>query len=508
MRGLAVHGIGAAARVYFSKPAGSLTLEEAAALAAMIQAPNRLSPIEHAAALRERRDWVLSRLADLEWATKPEVERAKAQPVRGKLSPPASSAPRQFVSWIAELVEDEKPSRVEDGRGFLVETTLDPWLQDLAEHAVADQLDALRGQYPKLRQAGLAAALVALDARTGAVIAYVGGDPEERAAEYDHARSARRQPGSIVKPFVVLQALDECGRREPLTASSRIADQPLTIDLPSGDWSPQNFDGRFLGPILLREALAESRNVPAVRIARWCGFDATAETFERAGFDLPKNPPPSFVLGAIESTPLAVARAYTAFATPGRVLDTYAMARLETPGGRGLARSSRDAHRVAGEEAAYLVRDLMRTAVERGTAAPGDIRGLDVAGQDRIELRPARRLVRRSGRLGGRGGVGRPHRRRPTRPHRRTGRRPDVAQLHGEGGAGAPAARNRAARGDPRALGRDRHRSHGARGTRRVAPRALPREHAAGAPAVVAVRRADAADRVARRAVGVEAPTR
>ncbi|HEX2465811.1 MAG TPA: transpeptidase-transglycosylase, partial [Thermoanaerobaculia bacterium] len=70
---------------------------------------------------------------------------------------------------------------------------------------------------------------------------------------------------------------------------------------------------------------------------------------------------------------------YTTFATPGRVLDTYAVARLETPGGRGLARSSRDAHRVAGEEAAYLVRDLMRTAVERGTAAPGDIRGLDVA---------------------------------------------------------------------------------------------------------------------------------
>jgi penicillin-binding protein 1B len=216
--GLAVHGIGAAARVYFSKSAQSLTLDEAAALAAMIQAPNRLSPVEHATALRERRDWVLGRLAELEWADERDVERAKAQPVRGKLSPPRSSAPRQFISWVGELVADEKPSRVEEGRGFRVETTLDPWLQDLAEHAVADELDTLRGQYPKLRQAGLSAALVALDARTGAVLAYVGGDPEERAAEYDHARKARRQPGSIVKPFVVLQALDECGRREPLTA--------------------------------------------------------------------------------------------------------------------------------------------------------------------------------------------------------------------------------------------------------------------------------------------------
>ena len=108
-------------------------------------------------------------LADLEWAEKEDVERAKREPVRSKLAPPHSTAPRQFISWIGELVADETPSRVEEGRGFRVETTLDPWLQDLAEHAVAEQLDALRSQYPKLRQAGLSAALVALDARTGAV---------------------------------------------------------------------------------------------------------------------------------------------------------------------------------------------------------------------------------------------------------------------------------------------------------------------------------------------------
>jgi penicillin-binding protein 1B len=378
--GLAVHGIGAAARAYFSKPAADLTLAEAAALAGMIQAPNRLSPSAgDREALRARRDWVLGRMEELDWAEPRAVERAKAQPLGARASRPRTSAPRHYVSWIRELVAEEKPARVERGRGFVVDGTLDPLLQDHAESAVRERLAALREGYPRLRGAKLSAALVALDATTGAVLAYVGGDPAEQLDALDRVRAAKRQPGSVVKPFVVLAALDGCGPREPLTASSRIADEPLTLELPTGPWRPQNFDQRFVGPVLLREALAESRNVPTVRIARWCGFDNSAETFERAGFDLPPQPPPSFVLGAIESTPLAVARAYTVFATPGRALDPHPMRRAETSGGNVVERMRKDARRVASEESAYIVRDLLRSAVVRGTAAPGEIRGLDVA---------------------------------------------------------------------------------------------------------------------------------
>jgi penicillin-binding protein 1B len=389
--GLAVHGMGAAARAYFSKRAADLGLAESAALAAMIQAPNRLSPIDDADALQQRRDWVLGRMAELGWASAGDAERAAAQPVRARPSPPRASAPRHLLGWVAERVADEKPERAENGRGFQVETTLDPWLQGLAEDAVRAQLVALRRGYPLLRGAGLQAALVALDARTGAVIAYVGGDPDAPRSEFDHARLARRQPGSVVKPFVALHAIDRCGGREPLTASSRIADSPLAIDLPSGRWEPENFDRRWAGVVLLREALAESRNVPVVRIARWCGFDATAETFERAGFTLPRDPPPSFVLGAVESSPLAVARAYTVLATPGRALDPFPIALLQTAGGRGIDRDGKDPRRVSSEAAAYVVRDLLRTAVERGTATPGDVAGLDVAAKtgSSSELRDA-----------------------------------------------------------------------------------------------------------------------
>jgi membrane carboxypeptidase/penicillin-binding protein len=299
--------------------------------------------------------------------------------------------PRAFVAWLAQEVDREEAWRAGHGQGFLVESTLDPWLQRLAEDAVRSQLAALRREHARLRGAGLSAALVALDARTGAVLAYVAGDPDAAAGGFDRARAARRQPGSVVKPFVALEALDGCGRREPLTASSRIADEPLSIELPSGRWTPENFDRRFVGPVLLREALAESRNVPVVRIARWCGFDATAATFERAGFELPPDPPPSFVLGAVESTPLAVARAYTVFATPGRALEPFPIRRIETSSGLGVERGRGGSRRVASEASAFIVRDLLRSAVEHGTAAAGEIAGLDVAAKtgSSSELRDA-----------------------------------------------------------------------------------------------------------------------
>ncbi len=376
--GLAVHGIGAAARVYFSKTAKDLTLAEAATLAAMIQGPNRLSPYSDRAALRTRRDWVLAQMAEYGWASEAGARGAQAQPLEAKGSAPHSSAPRAFLSWVAQHVAQEGAWRSRHGWGFLVETTLDPWLQHLAEGAVLDELGRLRKDRPAAARRQINAALVAIDVRTGAVLAYVGGDPSDTNA-YDRVRAAKRQPGSVVKPLVVLEALDGCGRRDPLTASSRIDDAPLTLSLSDGPWSPENFDRRFLGPVLLRDAIVESRNVPAVRIARWCGFDATAERFARAGIALPPDPPPSFVLGAVETAPLAVARAYTVFASGGYAFEPYPVRRIETSAGRGVDRTSPSSHRVASASAAYIVRDLLRTAVERGTANPGEIAGLDVA---------------------------------------------------------------------------------------------------------------------------------
>ena len=233
--------------------------------------------------------------------------------------------------------------------------------------------------------------------------------------------------------------------------------------------------------------------MPAVRIARFCGFDAVAETFERAGLDLPDAPPPSFVLGAIESTPLAVARAYTVFATPGRVLDPYAWrtSRLQEA---AASRAEQGRERVAGEEAAYLVRDLLRTAVEHGTARPATSTGSTSRPRpDRARIcatpgspvRPARwsRSCGSGSTDGGRLGLTGGQAAGPmwqTSWHRRSGAR---------------AAHDRAARRDHRALGRDRHRPARARRPRGRGPSSIARARCRRT-AVVEVRRADAGDRV------------
>jgi penicillin-binding protein 1B len=378
VNGLAVHGIGTASRVYYSKPAAELSLAESATLAAMIQGPNRLSPVRHPQRVRQRRDWVLTRLVELGWVDAAAVDRARRVEVVLRPSPPLRGAPDEFLAFVSSEVEREAPKRMKEDRGVVVETTLDPYLQQLAEHSVARRLDRLRRDHRRLREAPLGAALVAVDARTGEILAYVGGDPESPDG-YDRAQRARRQPGSAVKPFVLLEAFGRCGSRASLYPASRVADRPLTLHLQSGDWAPGNYDGNYLGVVTARQALAGSRNVPIVRIARWCGFDDVSRTFEEAGLDLPSQPPPSFVLGAIEVAPVELAGAYTVFPGEGKAARPFGVRRVEKPEGRGLGSNKPKRRRVVGPEVAWLVRDVMRTAVRAGTARVADIDGLDVA---------------------------------------------------------------------------------------------------------------------------------
>lgn len=355
--GLALHGLGVAARAWFSKRPTDLTLAESAALAAMIQGPNRLTPTDHADALRERRDRILARMQELNWASPDAVDRAQATPVLANTTRPETSAPRSFLSWLVADLDGAAGSRIERGRGLVVETALDPVLQDAAESAVRNGLRSLNRE-------GVSAALVALDPDTGDVLAYVGGDPDDRADRFDRARQAKRQPGSTVKPFVLLEAFADCGDRDALYPATRIVDRPLEV----GDWRPDNYDGRYAGVVTAREAIAASRNVPLVRIARHCGFDAVADRFRAVGLELPEDPPPSFVLGAVETTPLALARAYTALATPGRTVDPRPYVRIERPGGRVLDRARIERDRAATPAAAWLVHHALHTAADEGTA--------------------------------------------------------------------------------------------------------------------------------------------
>ena len=378
--GRAVRGVGTAARSYFGKPVAELDLGEAALLAGMIQAPNRLDPVAHPEAALARQRRVLERMEELGWAPPEEVERERRRGLpRLAVQAPAPPAVPRLLSWLEAVVAGET-DRLDEGRGVLVETAIDPILQEWAEEAVAAGLASLRRAHPRLRSRPLSAALVALDGTTGGVLAHVGGDPRavERGGDaFDRVHRARRQPGSTVKPLVLLEAFDDCGRREPVYPARRISDAPLTLELPSGPWTPRNPDDRSHGTVDAREALASSLNVPFVRLARWCGFDETAETLERAGLSLPAELPPAFVLGAVEVTPAELAGAYTAFTTLGRAMEPRPASWIARPGGGRIARFEPESTRVADPPATYLVRDLLRDAVLTGTARAAGAPGLD-----------------------------------------------------------------------------------------------------------------------------------
>ncbi len=363
--GVSMYGFDAAARSYFGKRVSELSLGESALLAAMIQGPNRLHPRRHPERSLARQRLVLDRLGELGWSPSGDLERARnaGLPRLRSLGFESAILP-STLAWVRDDLEGIARRRAEGDRGLIVETTLDSHLQVLARSSVENGLARIERRLPRSARAKLGAALVALDGTSGDVLAVVGGNPA-RHDDYDRSRHARRQPGSTVKPFILLEAFERCGARKPLYASRRVIDRALTLELPGKDWSPVNPDGRYRGVVDLRTALVDSLNVPLVRVARWCGFDATAERFRSAGFELPEAPPPSFALGAVEVAPVELASAFTTFVDLGKRHRPRLIERASTASGRGLGRGGRRDNRVTRAATAYLVRDLLREAGAR-----------------------------------------------------------------------------------------------------------------------------------------------
>ena len=378
LEGVAIYGLGAASEAYFSTSLGRLDLSRAAALAALVQGPNRLHPVRHPDSLAERRNWVIDRMEELGWVDSETAAAARRQPLRTRPNYPTAATPKSFIRWTAEFVDDDAPKRSRKNRGVVVESSLDPFLQNEAERAVRDGLRRLLGGRRGFASGPLHAALIALDVETGDVLAHVAADPA-RPDAFDRVRSARRQPGSAIKPLLLLESFQDCGRQGPLHPATRVADAPLTIDLPSGGWSPSNPDNRFRGVVEIRDALEQSLNVPFVRVAEYCGLEHMADRVRQAGLGLPPDLPPSFVLGSIETTPLELVRAYTAFATPGSTVEPRPVHRLSAPGGRRLHRYGVDRDRVTEKASAYLVDWLLEQAVESGTARGARLEGVRVA---------------------------------------------------------------------------------------------------------------------------------
>ncbi|MEO8451571.1 MAG: transglycosylase domain-containing protein [Gemmatimonadota bacterium] len=353
--GLAIHGVGAAARYYFGKDVRRISLAEAALLAGMISAPNRYSPIRHPTEARDRRNLVLQLMADQKRIPTPVAGQTARARVAARVYPARTLDSRYFRDFaLAGL-----PGRLPD-RGVAVYTTLDATLQRAAERAVRDGLS-------RFRVAGVEAALIAIDPRNGEVLAMVGGR-DYGASQFNRATDAHRQPGSAFKPVVALAALQRNGDRAPaFTLASVVEDEPLSVRTPTGPWEPSNYDRSFRGLVTFRQAIEQSLNVPFVRIGLTVGPEQIVATARRLGITSSMHAVPSLALGSSEVTLLELVRSYGVFATGGDLATARTIL--------GQSRSGRDVGnatppevtRVADPAAAYLVTSALEGVITRGT---------------------------------------------------------------------------------------------------------------------------------------------
>jgi penicillin-binding protein 1B len=388
--GLAIHGVGAAARIFFGKEIHQIDLAEAALLAGMIRAPNTYSPLTNPAKASERRAVVLSRMQQLEWISAEQEAAARAAPLPKPNLDTAGQPAAYFTDLVRQQLEDLVAGDGDVDLGIeaaRVYTTLDVSLQRFAEAAVTDGLARIERDFPRLRRdrdsARLQAALVALAPASGEVVALVGGR-DYRSSQFNRAVFAERQPGSAFKPFVFAAALMPREGYAPLTLASHVDDDPITLTVGTRTWSPRNHDNVYEGRVTLRRALERSLNAATVRVAGTVGLEHVVDMAERLGVASALEPTPALALGAYEVTPLELATAYEPFANGGRAWNRAGLVRAAFDvDGFELFVPPMQALAVLTAAEAYLMTSLLQGVIERGTASSVRSSGIaaDLAGK-------------------------------------------------------------------------------------------------------------------------------
>ncbi len=359
--GSGAYGIEAASQRYFDKPASKLTLREAAMLASIPKSPTGYDPADHPEASAQRSRLVLDAMVASGAITPAQRVKALAQTPKVWAKAPNAGA-QYFVDWL-----DGETRRVvgQPKQDLVVETTLDAPLEQAAT-------EAARSTVARYAKQGVGqAAVVSVDGQ-GRIRAFLGGT-DYAASPYDRAADARRQAGSSWKPFVYLTAM-EAG----LTPDTQVVDEPVTI----GTWSPHNYEDGYLGPITLQQAVAESINTVAAKIADQVGRPNVAATARRLGIVSTINTDPAMALGTSQVSPLEMAQAYAAFSNGGQRVAAYGLERIRTTGGTVVwqRRPDAPAQAIANPPLGEL-NQMLHAVVSSGTGVRAAIPGRDVAGK-------------------------------------------------------------------------------------------------------------------------------
>jgi penicillin-binding protein 1B len=368
-----INGFGEAAQAYFGTEIGRLTLPQAALIAGVIQRPTYFNPFRYPERATRRRNVVLRLMRDNQYITAQEYTTSVNAPLN--LAPETAEA--GDAPYFLALMNDELQSRLPDDDADSglnqVYTTLDPDLQRAATEAVdmgIRKVDAIVRKKHLARDGALPqVALIALDPHNGAVKALVGGRNYAK-SQLNHA-IAKRQPGSIFKPFVYTAALNTAleGGPDVFTEATALIDVPTTFQFANQVYEPGNFKQEYMGLVTLREALAHSLNVATVSLAEQVGYGKVVAVAQRAGLNNQIQATPAAALGAYDATPMEMSGAYTIFANQGVFVKPTFVNQVRTAGGRVIVSGSPERRQALDPRVAYLMVDMLQEVLRSGTAA-------------------------------------------------------------------------------------------------------------------------------------------
>jgi 1A family penicillin-binding protein len=353
------YGVQTAARSYFNKSAEYLTLGESAMMAGLIQAPEEFSPFANIKLAKQKQKEVLGRMIELGWISQKEYDDALKQPIKlGKIRSFQGSASPYITNTVAqELAKKFGRDALLKG-GMRVQTTVDAKFQAMAEEIIKDWHQKLQSQGLSKNQM----ALVAIDPRTHFVKALVGG-VDYKVSEFNRATQAQRQPGSSFKPFVYYAAF-ATGKYSP---DSTVLDAPVGYQDGNGWYYPKNYDSKFAGSMSIRTALAQSRNIPVIKLGKAVGMNKVIETCRTLGIMSPMEPVTSLPLGAIGVTPLEMASAYATFANYGWQSPPTVIVRITDSVGNVILDNTPKKKQVLDPWASAAIIDVMQSVVTEGT---------------------------------------------------------------------------------------------------------------------------------------------
>jgi penicillin-binding protein 1A len=373
--GSGAYGIEAASQIYFGKSAKDMSIAECALLAGLPRSPKYYSPFKSPTSARRRRTYVLSRMVNAGIITKAQEETANLTllPIQ-KAFKTEGPAP-YFVEYVRQKVEERFGSSILYSGGLNIYTSINDELQKHAEEAVAAGLAKVEARQTKKGRSQLQAALIAIEPMTGRIRAMVGGRDYGQ-SQFNRAWQALRQPGSAFKPIIFGAALDR-----GFGGSDILEDMPLTISLDRNkEWTPENFTRTYLGPVTLSRALTLSLNVPTVRLLQKIGVDEAIRYARKIGIKSSMGPYLSLALGSSDVSLFELTSAYTVFANHGIKIGPVSILTITDATGRPLYINDAVPQQVINPENAYLVTDLLKGVVNRGTGWKARDLGRPVAG--------------------------------------------------------------------------------------------------------------------------------